>query len=177
MLFAVSTAAAGTSLQIKGDLTPAQQAEIILQAEKMASKAIDVPVQAKEVREWVEVGTAIGEGLAGAAGKLGVEVNKFADTFVGKFTMFVIAWHYMGQEVVSILFGTFMLVLGIPTWIWMYRTRGSRRIDSVREYDKGDGPNGARKIIEYANTSEEMKGWYLGVLAVILIVGTLPIIV
>lgn len=171
------TMASATQLNITGDLTPSQKAELILQAEKMAAEATLAPMKAQEVREWIEISTAIGEGMAGAAGKLGVEVNKFADTFVGKFTMIVIVWNYMGQEIISIFFGISILTFGIPTWLWMYRTRGSRRLESIREYDKGEGPNGVRKVTEYGNTSEEMKGWYLGVLAVILIVGTLPIIV
>ena len=176
MAFTLATSASAVQLNISGDLTPAQKAQIILQAEQLAAKTPEVPVGAAEIREWVEVGNAIGEGMAAAAGKLGVEVNKFADTIVGIFTMVIIAYHYIGQHLITTLFGVSIFMFGVPLWLWFYTTKASKRLEKEEVFEKGKGPGGLTISRTYTNTSEDIKGWTLGVLVVLLVVGTLTII-
>ena len=125
------------SIQIKGDLTPEQQAKLIYDAEKLAA---ETPISVREVREWAELGSALGEGLAAAAGAMGTEVNNFASTKVGFLTMFVIVWRYT----IASVFGFLWLIFAVPAWVVMYRR--TFIIDSVTYNPKGDGP---RKVVKY----------------------------
>lgn len=111
-------------------LTQTQKAEILKQVAEQADKAqatADVipappPVStAKAVSEWVEVGSKIGQGLAGAAKEVGVAVNDFVKTPVGKLTMAIIVWKFMGGVLVHFMGAMLILLLGTVFTFMMYR--------------------------------------------------------
>jgi len=170
-------ASAKMELSYASGLTETQKAEILLAAEKLAekNKAVKVPTSAKEIQEWVAVGTAVGQGLAATAATLGVEVNKFADTTVGMLTMGMIIWNYIGGDIMQAFFGIVWLMVMIPMWFYMYRR--AFVIKSITYNQKGEGP---RKFIEYFGQHEghssEMRGWYIVVLFIIASVGMLPLV-
>jgi len=98
------------------DLTPDQLAKIEAQRKlEMANKEIETLQKKIETYgEWVgiggEIGTAVKEGLSAV-----VDVaDKFGKTDVGRFTMVMIAWKVVGQDVVRIILGIlFFTVLTI----------------------------------------------------------------
>lgn len=98
-------------------LTEQQQADIIKQvADKAAeNKAVIVPgaVTAEKVNQWVEVGQNIGKMFGGAAKEVGVAVNEFSQTDVGKWTMILIIWHYLGGAIVHVVSGLLVLLASI----------------------------------------------------------------
>jgi hypothetical protein len=69
---------------------------------------------AKKAKEWVEVGEGLGSALAGTAGKLGVEVNKFATTPVGQLATFLIVWHFMGDTVIDLTTDILFPLIFVP---------------------------------------------------------------
>lgn len=164
------------NLEIPSSLSATQRAELVIQAEKMANAAGPLE-QAKAAKEWVEVGTALGEGLAGAAKALGTEVNEFSDTTVGKTTMFVIVWRYLGGDLVGLLFGFVWFFTAIPIWFYLYRR--TFVIKSITYNQKGEGP---RKIVEFQTEAETSRYsdafkfmfFFAGVL--ITLVGLVPIL-
>ena len=101
-------------------LTPQQQAKIIKDVADMkdANNANpfakpDVPTsKVEELNKWVEIGSNIGKGLAGAAKEIGVEVNAFADTKVGQLTMWLIVFHIMGKALLHIGLGFTVWIVG-----------------------------------------------------------------
>lgn len=98
-------------------LTEQQQADIIKQvADKAAeNKAFVVPsvVTADKVNQWVEVGQNIGKMFGGAAKEVGIAVNEFSQTDVGKWTMILIIWHYIGGAIVHVVSGLLVLIASI----------------------------------------------------------------
>src|SRR4051812_40589099 len=117
MLMTGPVLAKQVTIDVPGELTDQQKAELQLEATK---KIVDNPpgvISAsapEKVKEWVDIGTAIGSGLASSAKELGIAANEFANTPVGKFTVFMIAWHFIGQDFVSIAFGFAWLITAIP---------------------------------------------------------------
>ena len=97
------------------DLTPSQQADVIKEIAKMKDNAKEASVSTKadEVAKWVNIGTNIGKGLAGAAKELGIAANDFAKTPVGQMTMFLIMWHFMGSIGVHFVGGLLVWTIGI----------------------------------------------------------------
>jgi hypothetical protein len=64
-------------------------------------------------REWAGLGQAVGSGIVAAAKELGMAANDFAKTDLGKITVAVLLWKYLGAQVVGVVFGTFILVAGL----------------------------------------------------------------
>lgn len=181
LLFSSASFAAGNfTITPGGDLTKEQQAQLQLQAAKMASENSEVPkppVQPKELTEWVNFGKAIGSGLAGTAQELGVAADKIADTRVGAFAMILIAWHYVGAELVSIVFGFAWLSVLIPIWVWMYRRQFI--IQSIAWYEKDKREDGVKKVVtfrDYYDKEDGLRVMYWITLLFITFVGVLPIL-
>lgn len=138
-----------TTITTAQGLTDAQKAELASAAAKMvaenASGAGDVN-NAKRVKEWVDIGTQIGSGIASTARELGVAANDFVKTPVGKMTAAIIVWHFMGSSIIHIAFGmTWLLVVG-SIWYFLYRRTAFKIVTT--EYEAGKGPSGAKRTVE-----------------------------
>lgn len=101
------------------------------------------------VGKYAGVGREIGEGVSGALGALNDEAQKFGDTQVGHFTMAMIAWKIMGDDVMVVaqdLVGSFVgvpfLFFGYIAVLWSYR---KRCIPHTVCTEKGAGFFGERK--------------------------------
>lgn len=75
----------------------------------------------KRVREWVEIGEGIGAGLVATAERLGVAVNDFAGTPVGKLAIVLIVWSYLGSKIIGLTLGFGLLTIGNGVWYYMLR--------------------------------------------------------
>lgn len=139
----MSNALAASSTYVNTDnLTETQKAEIAMQVAKMKEKQAAVvanpgpiipplpePTMVKRASEWAnliaDVGAGIGKGLAVAAKELGVAVNEFSESKVGKMTMFLIVWKVMGAQVLPIIIhvvgGVCFFITMISIWLYMYR--------------------------------------------------------
>jgi hypothetical protein len=106
--------------QISTDgLTPAQKAELQLQAAKLAEENgqdKSAQSQIKKAKEWAELGTQVGVALVATAKELGIAVEDFSHTSVGKITIGMICWKLVGKEIVRSFIGIGLLVIGIPLW-------------------------------------------------------------
>lgn len=145
-----ATYADQTTITTTAGLSDAQKAELAAEAAKMvsenASTAVAAPSKtAAVVREWADIGTAIGTGLAASAKELGVAANDFAKTPVGKFTVFLIAWHFIGNQILHYAFALLWFFTMTPIMIWYYRVSGFTIVDT--HYEVGKGPNGAKRVV------------------------------
>lgn len=142
-----------TTIATQGTLSESQKADLAAQAAKMVADNANEKVApeapgktAAVVKQWAEIGTAIGTGLAASAKELGIAANEFAQTPVGKFTVFLIAWHFIGGTILHVFFALLWFFTTLIVFVWLYRRASIAR--TVTYYDKGEGPNGARKVVK-----------------------------
>ena len=138
MVFTVSVANASYNAEVPGwsDLSDTQKAEIKLKAAQVAEARTRVPVSANEVQEWVNVGKSIGVGFGAAAKEIGVGVDELMKSDTGKIAMFLIVWHYIGDQMLGVIGGTLWFLLFIPLWLKMFARYGTDPI--YVKNDKGD---------------------------------------
>lgn len=85
----------------------------------------------QKVNEWLDIGTRIGSGMAGAAKEMGVAVNEFAESPVGMWTIALITWKFMGGVIMH-AFGAIMIWLIGFSFIWWINRR---RTGLTMQYD------------------------------------------
>lgn len=76
---------------------------------------------AAKAREWVEIGNALGEGMAATAERMGVVANDFAKSPLGKLAMVLIVWNYMGESIVMLFLGVSIMFIGGSVWLYISR--------------------------------------------------------
>lgn len=164
---AVSQYAYADQLEVSSKLSDEQKAQLALTAAQLAHE--HDTSSATAVKQWVDIGTAIGSGLASSAKELGIAANEFANTPVGKFTIVIIAWHFMGSEVVHIGFGLLWLITLLPVWVYLYRrTWFTTKIET---FETGKGPDGKTKVVtKTVNSDRDVSDSVSGLLWVSLIV-------
>ena len=110
-------------------LSETQKAHIIGQVEQTAGNKGDQLV--KDVDQWVNLGEKVGKMMGGAAKELGVAANEFSVTPLGKITMGLIVWKFMGGALIHVFGGLLILTIGF-SWLFLM----VRRITPVTiEYD------------------------------------------
>jgi len=126
-MFMCGVSFAGIDKDDLGDfntLTPTQKAAIVSQIAQAKERngpstpAISTP---KELKEWAEVGSAVGKGLVATAKELGIEVNAFAQTSIGKLAIVLIVWKVMGGDILHIFGGIVWFMVALPMWIYFFR--------------------------------------------------------
>lgn len=138
ILMALALALAATVSQAQIDtsnLTQAQIQELQAKASEMSgSKAAQVSKEVRtELGAWGQMGTDLGVGLGraivSAAKEVGVAANEFAGTPLGKVATVVVVYKLIGQDILSILVGLPLLIVGV-----YYGIRIMRMPEKV-EYD------------------------------------------
>ena len=139
-----------------------------------ASGAI-TPTKAKEFQQWVDLGTAIGSGLASTARELGVAANDFVKTPVGKLTAGLIVWHFVGGTIIHIAFGTTWLIV-VGTVIFCLYRRMSTKV-TVTNYEAGKGPNGEKRVTTRTsvNLTDGQNGFFIVASLITVAVGCISI--
>ena len=126
------------------NLSDIQKAEIVSQiaeAKNLNKKygANKIPDTPEELKKWVDVGTAVGKGLVATAREVGVEVNEFAKTGVGKLAIVLLIWKVMGSDVIHIVGGIMWFLIALP--MWMYYFRKLCVVKSIEYNEKGKKSN------------------------------------
>lgn len=144
------------SVNIKLPLS-AEQLETVKQLQKlgMTIQMPDSLTQGKYSGLGKEIGLAVGNSLA-AVNK---EVGAFGESKVGKFTMVIVAWKILGEDVKGFTEAVFGVVIGIPLliafnwfmiWFWKRTTSKTRLVVSEE---------GKKKQYQYEDT------WYTKIAA------------
>ncbi len=76
----------------------------------------------ESVNAWVDVGKNVTLGMVAGAREAGVAVNEFAETPVGKLTMIVLVWHFMGNSFMHLIIGSIFGALGFVVIPFIFRT-------------------------------------------------------
>jgi len=133
-------------------LSETQKAEIAMQIAKMKEeKASPQPSTPAKVNEWVQVGQNVGYALIGAADKVGIAVEKFSETKVGKVTMAIVIWKMMGSAIIHVVVGISLWI--ITTTILFYFYRRNVSISSVT-YTPVPDRFWRKKVVEYRNMDD-----------------------
>lgn len=114
------------------DKLPAdKQAEMLSQMAAAQKQTEQAPVAVAEtVDKWVDLGEKVGKMMGGAAKEIGIAVNEFVKTDVGRWTMVLIIWNYMGADMVDIFVhigGALMLWLIGFVWLWYAVRKGASK--------------------------------------------------
>ncbi len=109
------------------DATPAPaQEELVTVPKKYVSaeglsKTATGGESIEKLSGWISIGKEVG--LATREGLRAVvdEANHFGTTKVGTFVMAVVAWKILGKDLMGVVIGVPLLVIGISLWVWSYR--------------------------------------------------------
>lgn len=105
-------------------LTPAQIAQLNNQVTEMTKEPVNVSASVrKEAAAWGELGANMGRAMVGAAKEVGVAADEFSQTSLGKIVVFLAAYKIIGKDVLSVVFGSFVLIFGYSLAIWAFYTR------------------------------------------------------
>jgi len=180
LLFMVTVGFASTSfgqinssdIDLRG-LSETEKASIVAQAEKLrVAKKAGPLVTPDGVKAWASVGKEIGQGLAAAAKELGVAANELLNTPIGYLTAGLLVWVYAGQDLVGIVFGSVWLIAFVPIWLWMYRRFMFKT--TIKYFEKGEGPGGAKKVVtkDRIPAVSDGEGFIVFFYVIILLIGT-----
>lgn len=100
-------------------LTQAQVDTLKRQAAEMKSPQNMSKEVREEVSAWGELGAGMGKAVVAGAREVGTAANEFAGTTLGKVTMAVVVYKVIGQDVLGVLFGSVILVVGFSIGIWL----------------------------------------------------------
>lgn len=127
-----ASAAGNDRYQDLDGLTELQKAQIATQVAQAKIKSngqdSDTPTPQK-ISQWATLGTDLGKALVSTAKELGVAVNDFIHTPVGKIAAVIIIYKLVGKDVIHLGFGSVFLV--IAGSLWFYAFRRVCLIDSV----------------------------------------------
>ncbi len=145
-------------------LTKMQEAEIQIQIEKMKDQK---PI-AEQAKELASISHEIAKAIGSTAKELGVEVNNFAVTPVGKMTMYIIVWKMLGSELLHYIVGIGTFVVMLPIWWAVFK-----RMVLVESVEWTDSPNGKKRLkkINYRTNWPESRCfwsaaciiWFIGI--------------
>ena len=106
-----------------GSLPPDEQAAI---KEAIAQQNSPMGVSSKlrtEAMLWGDLGTNMGRATVAAAREMGIAVNEFVATPLGKITMALVVYKVIGKEVLGVFFGSIILLVGMLTTIYFLRKK------------------------------------------------------
>ena len=159
-------------------LTEAEKAEILKQvADKAATKDFlgnsREPADEK-VEKWVRIGTNIGQGLAGAAKEVGIAVNDFSKTPVGQLTMVLIVWHMIGAQMIHVLGGILIWIIGFIAIRYVMKRAYPDKVTYSTTQKNIFGNFSIEKIEKAVMQDDNAAGW-LFAHAIVLVAGLLAI--
>jgi hypothetical protein len=118
-------------------LTREQRAEIQLQVERTVNKSSDPSVISSNVRneatQWADLGKNVGTALVASAKEVGQGVNEFSQTPVGQLTTAIIVYKVIGRDILGLVFGSLVLIVGSLAAFLIYRNFGvsNRKYENI----------------------------------------------
>lgn len=135
-------------------MSDAEKATLLSQIETPDKPAADV------ANDWIDVGERLGSGLAATAREMGIAVNDFATTPIGKLTVIVLLWNFMGDDLAKIGVSLSMMFVFLPTWLIVARNLFGTR-------------NSEGKIIGYDLSRQDWGEGFMPVALILVFLGIL----
>lgn len=130
--------------------------------EQKAAPVLDI----KKVDEYVTLGEHIGKMMGGAAKEIGVAANAFVETPVGKWTMAMIIWKFMGGALTHLFGGAVILIAGFTFLTVLLRRRYPLDIQYRPELFLGVFK---RRISEKREKLDDSDVWFFSVAGAIVV--------
>lgn len=83
----------------------------------------------EEAEQWGKLGTNIGSAMVSAAKEVGVATAEFSETNLGKIVTFIVVYKVIGQDLLGIVIGSFILLTFIPTGFWIIFGKVLRNVE------------------------------------------------
>lgn len=128
-----------TVQQLEQQLIEAKAKELAAKTPAPAQQlqaAVTSAVQNGATEQWINFGEQVGKMLGSVAKEVGVQVNAFVQTPVGKMTMALIVWNYIGSVIYHFVGGLMVLTVGLS--FILYFARRSRSLHIVYDTEKRD---------------------------------------
>lgn len=166
LLLAVPSFAAEDTLQV--DITKLDQNQLrayqemkAMQARSAASMALD-NLTPEKVDRYAQMGKGLGIAINEGLGAVTKNVEQFSQTSAGKWLMVLITWKVMGEDAIGLArtamqwsIGGFLLIVGIPFWIWIIKRNCVQRpIQSIEKLSFW------KKKITYVDRADPIHGDY-----------------
>lgn len=74
-----------------------------------------------EVQAWTDLGQNIGRATVGAAKEVGMAANEFAQTPLGIITTSIVVYKMIGEDILSLIFGSLLILFGSTLGIYASR--------------------------------------------------------
>lgn len=150
LLLTVSASAA-----VQQELSAATLAKLSSAEQQQILSAISESKQtssSSKLKEYAELGTIVGQALAGSARELGIAVNDFSKTDVGYLTTCLIVWNFVGHSAIKLFMGLTILIAGISMLLFILNgQRGGsyQTINGISQFVRGklDGESASRYAI------------------------------
>lgn len=121
-LMVLSSLTYAVTVDLKG-LTPEQQDSIVKAANEMRGSRPNVSAVVRgEVEAWGELGGKVGQAMVGAAKELGIAAAEFSKTDLGKVVTVIVIYKLIGRDIIRIITGFAVAILGTLACIWAMRT-------------------------------------------------------
>lgn len=108
-------------------LDETQKAEVLAviaafdEQNKAAMPNIPEVTTPEQMQEWIDVGTAIGKGIAATAKELGIALDEFSHSRIGNITLVLIVYKVIGRDLVGYAFGTVWGITWFLVCIYMFK--------------------------------------------------------
>lgn len=145
--------------QVIVDLNKVDQATAtaIRNAQQQSSEAITPD----KIEDWAGIGVKLGEAIQALCKTLNTEVNEFAKTPVGMFSMVIISWKVFGSDLLGLWdvvggFFMFFCINGITMWSFRHfhmQKKNKKEVDDKevveyeRRYEFSDSENEAFSVV------------------------------
>ena len=124
VIFAASSSIAGPAASLDyrqvdaagfDKLSDVQKIAVIKSVAEQAAAKTEVVSDSTidKIDRWSQVGANLGKGLAATAKELGVAVNEFAASPIGKVATALIIWHIMGASIMHVVGAILVWILGL----------------------------------------------------------------
>jgi hypothetical protein len=125
-----------------------------LTAEQLAKvTANETKETVKKYGEWVGLGKEVGEAFDGALGAIQKHAQDLADSRLGVFIMFLIAYKIIGTDMVQFAVGVPLLIAGLSAILWSYR-----KTCIVRRIKVKGGPTPEWKLVNDTKSTDDRQG-------------------
>jgi hypothetical protein len=111
---------------------PATEEMVTVPRKYVSSEGLNQAKNASAISPYLGMGREIGEAVKGGLESVVDVSNRFADTPVGKFTLFMVAWKVIGRDLLGVVLGLPLYILGIGLWVWFMRRMFFERRVTVR---------------------------------------------
>lgn len=132
-------------------------------------------VTVDDVQRYADIGNAVAQSIGAAAKELGIATNEFMNTSAGKLAVFLIVYHFIGGDLLTLLVGVVLSL--VFTWIYVKFSRFVKTDNSRTETNETMNEKGKiadRKTVTRYDYSETT--WVMYTIATIVYMGSLAII-